>query len=192
MSHQIISPRKSSSDLSLSYTYNISPLLLALFSFLPLLPSDIVAISLSVSYIIKQHPWGPQLCHSQPLFNPRACDGTWNMLLQCTSVESINLLDSLNKPIDFTCSLFSGWGPGPGYRLHWLSRWNSCYPCGLGCAIHPLGLICLMGRVTVLFPHDVANMKLINMGKEFRKLPSSLEIRLTINISYYNYFHSAL
>jgi hypothetical protein len=49
-----------------------------------------------------------------------------------------------------------------------------------------------MGRVTVLFPHDVANMKLINMGKEFRKIPSSLEIKLTINISYYNYFHSAL
>lgn len=51
-----------------------------------------------------------------------------------------------------------------------------------------------VGRVIVLvLSHGrVVTIKIIEMGNEFRKSAGSQEIKLTINISYYNYFHSVL
>lgn len=136
---QIVSPRKSSLDLSLSYTYNISPF--ACFIFLPTL-AIWHCTYLSVSFLhYKVASLGPQLS-SWPLFNPGP------VMVPGTCCFNAHLLNQLiywtvNKPIDFTRSVCSGCGPGPGDRLHWLSRWNSCYRWGLGCAIHPLELISL-------------------------------------------------
>lgn len=90
--HQIILPRKSCSSMSLPSNY-FTPL--SCFIFLLTTSAIWHRRYLFFSFLhYKAASLGPLLCHSWPLLNPRDFDGAWPMLVQCTSVESINQLDN--------------------------------------------------------------------------------------------------
>lgn len=99
---------------------------------------------------------GVMLCHSQPWLDPRACEGAGHRTAQCTSVQSINQL--ANQPMNQYN--FPTVSAAVGVQRAGKPHATLTIPMWPGHDIQAPGLICLMGRLTVLSHHCILNVKL--------------------------------